>query len=170
MVFGAAVDVDATHTAISAGIKEPDGTVTVQLLKVLDGTGAAPGEITRLCATYDAPLCMDSRGPNGDLCDRLKALADINGDPVVRFVDMQAGDFLSVGQAFVSGLENAAVRHAADPELDASAANSARTWSGDAWRVSRRGSTGQTSPLESAMLAAWGVSHRPEPEGPLQIF
>lgn len=170
VVFGAAVDVDATHTAISAGILEHDGTVNVQLLKVLDGTGAAPNEITRLCATYDAPLCMDSRGPNGDLCDRLKALADINGDPVVRFVDMQAGDFLSVGQAFVSGLENGTVRHAADTELDASAANSARAWSGDAWRISRRGSTGKTSPLESAMLAAWGVSHRPEPEGPLQIF
>ena len=170
VVFGAAVDVDATHTAISAGILEHDGTVNVQLLKVLDGTGAAPNEITRLCATYDAPLCMDSRGPNGDLCDRLKALADINGDPVVRFVDMQAGDFLSVGQSFVSGLENGTVRHAADTELDASAANSARAWSGDAWRISRRGSTGKTSPLESAMLAAWGVSHRPEPEGPLQIF
>ena len=83
---------------------------------------------------------------------------------------MQAGDFLSVGQAFVSGLENGTVRHAADTELDASAANSARAWSGDAWRISRRGSTGKTSPLESAMLAAWGVSHRPEPEGPLQIF
>lgn len=170
VVFGAAVDVDATHTSISAGISEPDGTVTVQLLKVLDGTGGAPGEITRLCDTYHAPLCMDSRGPNGDLCDRLRALNDANGDPVVRFVDMQAADFLSVGQAFVSGLENNTVRHAVDSELDDSAANSARTWSGDAWRVSRRGSTGKTSPLESAILAAWGVSHRPEPEGPLQIF
>ena len=67
VVFGAAVDVDATHTAISAGIKEPDGTVTVQLLKVLDGTGAAPGEITRLCATYDAP-CVWTRAARTATC------------------------------------------------------------------------------------------------------
>ena len=41
---------------------------------------------------------------------------------------------------------------------------------GDAWRVSRRGSTGLTSPLESCMLAAGGAAHRPEETGPLQIY
>lgn len=83
---------------------------------------------------------------------------------------MDAADFLTTGQSYVSGLNNGTIKHAADPDLDASAANSARKWAGDAWRLSRRGSTGLTSPLESCMLAAWGAVHRPEDSGPLQIY
>lgn len=73
LVFFAAVDVDATHTSLAAGIRDADGTVTVQLLQVLDGTGRAPGEIMRLCERYKAPLVMDDRGPNADLHDRLRS-------------------------------------------------------------------------------------------------
>ena len=170
MVFGVAVDVDATHTSISAGILNPDGTITTQLIETLDGTGYAPTELTRLCAAYGAPVVIDSRGTAADLADRLHHMTDHNGDPSLSFVDMDAGDYLTTGQSYVSGLANKAIWHAADPDLDASAANSARKWAGDAWRVSRRGSTGLTSPLESCMLAAWGAAHRPEESGPLQIF
>lgn len=162
IVFAAAVDVDATHTSVSVGIGNPDGTITVQLLDVLDGTGSAPAYIRRVCDTYHAPVVMDSRGPGSDLHDRIAAMRDPYGEPAVRFVDMPAADYLAVGQAFVSGLQNGAIVHAADPALDDSAANSARAWSGDSWRVTRRGSTGLTSPLESCMLAAWGVNHLPE--------
>ena len=164
-----AVDVDATNTSVSAAIVNTDGTVTVQLLEVLDGTGMAPAEITRICDTYHAPLVMDCKGPNADLHDRLASMTDEAGDPLIDFIAMQSSDYLAVGQAFVSGLRNKLIRHAADTELDASAANCARTWSGDAWRVTRRGSTGLTSPIESCMLAAWGAHHLPS-DGTLQIF
>lgn len=170
LVFAAAVDVDATHTSLAAGIRDADGTVTVQLLQVLDGTGRAPGEIMRLCERYKAPLVMDDRGPNADLHDRLRSQTDDVGEPVIRFVPMQAGDYLAIGQAFVSGLHNRLIRHAADMQLDESAAQCARTWSGDAWLVTRRGSTGLTSPLEACMLAAWGVNHRPDTDTDLQIY
>ena len=143
--------------------------MTVQLLEVLDGTGMAPAEITRICDTYHAPLVMDCKGPNADLHDRLASMTDEAGDPLIDFIAMQSSDYLAVGQAFVSGLRNKLIRHAADTELDASAANCARTWSGDAWRVTRRGSTGLTSPIESCMLAAWGAHHLPS-DGALQIF
>ena len=169
MVIAAAVDVDATNTSISAAILDHDGTVTVQLLEVLDGTGMAPAEITRICDTYHAPLVMDCKGPNADLHDRLASMTDEAGDPLIDFIAMQSSDYLAVGQAFVSGLQNKLIRHAADAELDASAANCARTWSGDAWRVTRRGSTGLTSPIESCMLASWGAHHLPS-DGALQIF
>ncbi|KAB7789454.1 hypothetical protein [Bifidobacterium cebidarum] len=170
LVFAAAVDVDATTTSVSVGIVNPDGTITTQLLKTMPGTGDAPEEITRLCTDYAAPLVMDSKGPNGDLYDRLTQLTDSYGDPLIRFVEMSAGDYLTVGQSYVSGLQNHTVLHAIDGELDMSVAMSARTWSGDAWRITRRGSTGLTSPLESCMLAAWGAVHRPEDSGPLQIY
>ena len=142
----------------------------MQLLRILDGTGYAPTELNRLCEKYDAPVVIDARGTAADLSDRLHHMADDAGDPLLRFVDMDAADCLTIGQSFVAGLANKAVTHAADAELDASAANSARKWAGDAWRVSRRGSTGLTSPLESCMLAAWGAAHRPEETGPLQIY
>lgn len=166
VVFGVAVDVDATHTSISAAIVNNDGTISTQLLKILDGTGHAPAEIARLCDTYDAPVVIDTRGTSADLADRLTHMTT----PELRFCELSAADYLTVGQAYVSGLSNRAVLHAADPDLDASAANSARTWAGDAWRVTRRGSTGLTSPLESCMLAAWGAAHMPEEDGPLQIY
>lgn len=170
IVFGAAVDIDASHTSVSVAIANGDGSTTTQLLKVLDGTGQAPAYIRHLCTGYDAPLVIDNRGPNADLSDRLHGMLDAAGDPVIAFQDMASGDYLAVGQAFVSGLQNGTILHASDTELDDSTANCARTWSGDAWRITRRGSTGLTSPLESSMLAAWGMAHQPEADGPLQIF
>lgn len=168
LVFGVAVDVDATHTSISAGIRLPDDTIATQLVAVLDGTGSAPSEILRLCAKYAAPLIMDSKGPNGDLFGRLAGMLD-QGEPALRFCDLSASDYMTVGQSYTSGLQNGLIRHAADPELDASAESCARSFSGDSWRIARRASMGLTSPLESAMLAAWGVTHRP-PEPGLQIY
>lgn len=71
---------------------------------------------------------MDCKGPNADLHDRLASMTDEAGDPLIDFIAMQSSDYLAVGQAFVSGLRNKLIRHAADTELDASAANCARTW------------------------------------------
>lgn len=115
-------------------------------------------------------MVIDSKGTASDLSDRLHRLTDKDGDETLEFVDMDATDYLTIGQSFVSGLTNRIVFHATDADLDESTANSARKWSGDAWRISRRGSTGLTSPLESCMLAAWGTAHRPEEDGPLQIY
>lgn len=170
VVFAIAVDVDSTHTSIAVGISNADGTITTQLLKILDGTGYAPSEIQRLCATYHAPVVIDTRGTAAELSDRLRHMTDFSGEPLLQFCDLSAADYLTVGQSYVSGLTNRTILHAVDTELDQSAANSARTWSGDAWRVTRRGSTGLTSPLESCMLAAWGAAHQPEDTSTLQIF
>ena len=105
---------------------------------------------------------MDAKGPATDLHDRLDTGA-------VEWCQLSATDYLAVGQSFVSGLENGRIRHATDTELDLSCANSARTWTGDAWRITRRGSMGRTAPLEAAMLAAWGVAHRPTQAQPFVL-
>ena len=160
LAFGVAVDVDATGTAIAVALDDGDG-VRVQLVATLDGTGTAVGEVIRLAETYHAPVCMDAKGPANDLHDRL--------DGKIEWCPLSAADYMAVGQSFVSGLENGRVRHAADDELDMSCANSARTWTGDAWRITRRGSMGRTAPLEAAMLAAWGVQHRPTQAQPFVL-
>lgn len=156
MTIGVAVDIDATATALGIAVRLDDGTIHVQLADVLPGTGAAPERVIELSDRYHAPICIDMKGTSADLCDRLHAML-----PDDRFCELSSADCLTAGQAFVSGLSNGLIRHAADPELDASAANSARQWAGDAWRITRRKSTGSTAPLESCMLAAWGASHRP---------
>lgn len=166
VTLGVAVDVDATHTSIAAGITNQDGTITVQLVEILDGTGYTPVELERLAVKYHAPVIMDQKGTGAALYDQLAGMRDQDGQPRYTFCDLSPADYLTIGQAFVSGLTNKAITHAADDDLDDSAANSGRTWSGDAWRVTRRKSTGLTSPLEACMLAAWGAGHRPEDTTP----
>lgn len=160
LAFGVAVDVDATGTAIAVALDDGDG-VRVQLVATLDGTGSAVDEVQRLASTYHAPVCMDAKGPANDLHDRL--------DGKIEWCPLSATDYMAIGQSFVSGLENGRVRHAADDELDLSCANSSRTWTGDAWRITRRGSMGRTAPLEAAMLAVWGVAHRHEQAQPFVL-
>lgn len=168
LVFAIAVDVDATHTSISAGMRMGD-TIQTQLVTVLDGTGTAPNEILRLADKYNAPIVIDAKGTSAALSDRLHAMTDDFGSPRFQFCPMTQSDYLTIGQAFVSGLENNVITHARSIALDDSAANSGRTWSGDMWRITRRGSSGLTSPLESTMLAAWGVQHMPVEQIPVIV-
>ena len=60
-----------------------DGSVTTQLLKIMDGTGHAPAE-SNVCDTYAAPLVIDTRGTSADLADRLRHMGD---EETVRFCD-----------------------------------------------------------------------------------
>ena len=165
VTFAAAVDIDATHTSIAAAMLLDDGGITVQLVKVQRGTGEAVDALTRLAARYDAPIVLDSKGPGAALADRMQRIADTTGTDLVT---VNAQDWLTAGQAFVDGLRLGGIRHAPDPYLDTSAETCTRSWSGDAWRISRRTSTGLTSPLEACMLAAWAADHKPDTR--LQIY
>lgn len=111
-----------------------------------------------------------ARTERRDLCDRLKALADINGDPVVRFVDMQAGDFLSVEASVRAAFENGTVSIAADTELDASAANSARMERRRLAHITARAAPARHHRRKRHACRVGRIPHSPEPEGPLQIF
>lgn len=162
IAFGLAVDVDATNTSVSVAMMDSNGDVRTQLVDVLDGTGSAVGMVRRLAATYEAPICMDSRGPNAPLHDLLAH------EEAVNLMPLAASDYMTIGQSYLSGLQNGVITHAADTELDESAANCARSWAGDSWRVTRRGSVGLTSPIESVMVAAWAVAHAQSSE--LQIY
>lgn len=163
LAFGVAVDIDGASTSIAAGIKT-DGVTTVQLIEILPGTGTAPAEIQRLCHKYNAPVAIDTKGTAAPLRDTLENL----DDPKITFADISSSDFMAAAPSFAAGLENHTVTHAADADLDASSATAARAWSGDTWRITRRGSHGKTSPLEASILAAWAVSHQPETG--IQIF
>lgn len=165
VTFAGAVDIDATHTSIAAAIRSDDGTITVQLVTVQPGTGDAQNALTMLAAKYDAPIVLDSKGPGAALADRVRRQADQTGLDLL-LIGQQ--DYLTAGQAFVDGLSLGGIMHAPDPALDASAETCTRAWSGDAWRVSRRQSTGLTSPIEAAMLAAWAADHAQDTR--LQIF
>lgn len=166
MCLGVAVDIDSTHTSLSVATFD-DGITCVQLVDVMPGVSESVAAIRSLAARWRMPVCIDSKGTSADLYDRLRRSADDDG---IEFAALTPADYLTAPQSFVNALQAGTVVHAASPELDDSAANTERVFSGDAWRFARRGATGLTSPLESAVLAAWGVSHLPAAPAPLQIF
>lgn len=165
LAFGVAVDIDGASTSITAAVD--DGTTVItQLVETLEGTGDAPAELTRLARKYDAPIAIDTKGTAAPLYDTLAQ--QLEQDQTIDLQPLTAGAYMAAAPSFAAGLENGTIRHATDPDLDQSAATSARAWSGDTWRITRRGSHGATSPLESAIVAAWAVRHMET--GSLQIY
>lgn len=164
VTFAAAVDIDSTHTSIAAAIGSATGTV-VQICDILHGTGTAPARLAQLAARYKAPIVVDRRGPGAPLADRLLRMAE---DGSITVTPIPGDQYMAAGQAFVDSLSLGTMTHATDTDLDRSASTSSRTWSGDAWRITRRGSAGITSPLEACILAAWGAGHTHTP--PLDLY
>lgn len=157
--FGVAVDIDDTMTSIAVATLADDDRVAVQLIDTMPGVGDAPDRVMQLARRHRAPVCIDRGGPNAPLHDRLAQTAE--DDPDLVLVRLTGGDYLAVGQSFVNAIQAGTLTHTVDPDLDDSAATCTRAWNGDAWRVTRRGSAGRTSPLEACMMAYWGVTHMP---------
>jgi phage terminase large subunit-like protein len=160
VAIGCAVTLDATKTVISIA-NQTDGHTIVQISDILDGTGSSIPRLKELQDRYHAQICMDSRGPSADLHSRLTTEG-------LDMVAMSATDFMSVGQAFVSSLEQSRTSHATDPDLDTAARAATRTWSGDAWKINRKAGEG-SSILESVMLAVYAANHD-DHISPVQVF
>lgn len=170
LAFGVAVDIEASATSICAATRDDaNETITVELLDLLPGIGAAPARLHELQERYAAPIVMDSRGSGAALFDRLHNAIDQYADPIYTILETSSSDILASGQAFLSGLETGRILHVTSDDLDVSAANASRQWVGDAWRPSRHLPVGHSSPVEAAMCAAWGVEHLPLYTG-IQVF
>lgn len=165
--FGVAVAMGGTGTAIVACCKVADRVPLVQVVDVLPGIGDAPDRLLELQERYHAPICIDRRGPSSALCDVLRNRADKVGRPVFDLVDMQAGEALTAPQAFMSALEQHAVEHAPDRDMDREAAIAGKRPSGDAWLWSRKPDVNAPT-IEAATLALWGHRHT-RPRIPIRI-
>lgn len=167
LAFGAAVDIEASATAICAATKDENEHVTVQLIDLLHGTGTAFERLHELQDHYHAPVLLDSHGSGAALYDRLTHSQDAYNVPTFHLLEHTNTDILASGQAFLSALQEGRLTHVSDDELDMSAANLSRRWIGDAWRPSRHLPVGHSSPIEAAILAAWAVTHLPSDSWPV---
>lgn len=88
----------------------------VQIVQELDGTGTAPARLLELQERYNAPICIDRRGPSAALADVLaRELDPDTWEPVYRLTDMRASDAVTAPQSFLSALEQKGVAHAPTP-------------------------------------------------------
>jgi hypothetical protein len=70
----------------------------------------------------------------------------------------------------VSLVENRAVRHRGEPELQSAVRGAARKSLGDSWLWSRKLARVDISPLVAATLALWGWSTLWDGGGPVEVF
>ncbi|MFR3964501.1 MAG: hypothetical protein ACLTZQ_08910 [Bifidobacterium longum] len=117
MCFGVAVAMGGIGTAIVACI-ETEAVPLLQVVDVLPGTGSAPERLRELQERYHAPICIDMRGPSAALADRLRLSLDEWGIARYELVDMRAADAVTAPQAFMSALDQHAVNHAPDSDMD----------------------------------------------------
>lgn len=157
LCFGVAVAMGGTGTAIVACI-DTDGPPVVQVVDVLPGIGDAPQRLRELQDTYHAPICIDRRGPSAALADVLANSVDDFDAPRYQLADLKPADAVTAPQAFLSMLEQHAVLHAPDRQLDHEAGIAAKRMSGDAWLWSRKPESNAPT-VEAATLALWGYTH-----------
>ncbi len=158
LCFGVGVTMGALRTSICACI-DTGGKPLIQVVDVLAGTGDAPRRLLELQQAYDAPICIDRRGPGAALADVLANATDALGNPTYRLTDMRSGDAITAPQSLVSALEQDAVMHAPDAQFDGQVGTAGRRVSGDAWLWNRK--NGDTSLVEAATMAYWGYTHLP---------
>ena len=164
VVFGVAVAMGGIGTAIVACI-ETEAVPLLQVVDVLPGTGSAPERLRELQERYHAPICIDMRGPSAALADRLRLSLDEWGIARYELVDMRAADAVTAPQAFMSALDQHAVNHAPDSDMDREAGLAGKRMSGDAWLWNR--AEGVNAPtIEAATLALWGLTHMPDDTPP----
>lgn len=162
--FGVAVAMGGIGTAIVACI-ETEAVPLLQVVDVLPGTGSAPERLRELQERYHAPICIDMRGPSAALADRLRLSLDEWGIARYELVDMRAADAVTAPQAFMSALDQHAVNHAPDSDMDREAGLAGKRMSGDAWLWNR--AEGVNAPtIEAATLALWGLTHMPDDTPP----
>lgn len=160
--LGVAVGIDQQSTSIAVGV--PGDPLKVGMVGVRAGTAGAADWIADTAERYDAPICIDRKGPAAPLADYMRQHADS-----YRLIDMPEADMGKTGPTFIDLLRQGTASHAPDARLDTAVGVAVRRWAGDTWFLDRRQSPGDVSPVEAVQLAAWGVLHKPA-RIPLQIF
>jgi hypothetical protein len=157
-----AFDVSPDHTWSSISIAcDVDGQPHIDCAYHQPGTDWLPQRLAAMVADWKPVAVLgDPHGPAGALFPAI-AKAGVEVEPV---------GSLQYGQACGLMFEHllaGTLRHPEDPVLANAAAAAAKAPMGDAWKWSRRTSTGDITPLVAATLALWGWSqHRPTEPAP----
>lgn len=150
--LGVAVSMDLTRAAIVAAGRDGDGNTHVRPLQHGPGTAWVVERVAALQARHGASVIVDSRGPAAVLIPELeRAVGDsLRVATTADVLDACAGMFARV--------QDARLRHASYPELDAAVASAVKRPVGDRWAWGRKASASDISALEAATLADWATN------------
>jgi hypothetical protein len=157
-----AFDVSPDHAWASISICcDVDGRPHVECAAHQAGTDWLPGKLAAMVADWKPVAVLgDPAGPAGAL---LPAVAKAG----VEVTEVSTREYGQACGLLFEHLQAGTLRHLDDPVLATAVAAAAQAPMGDAWKWSRRTSTGDITPLVAATLALWGWSqHRPTEPAP----
>lgn len=152
-VLGLQISEDRRHTSVAAAGHLDGAMVLVELAAYLDGAGEAVSTVLGLRAerTVNA-VVIDPHSPAATL---IKPLTDAG----VTVTQPSTVDVVVAHGEFLDTLTAGRLRHAGQPELDAAVRHGTQRPLAGANTWSRRGAQVDTSPLDAATLATWGLVH-----------
>lgn len=145
--LGVACSVELSHSAIVAAAVE-DGVTHVRTLQYGPGTTWVADAAREYATEFNAGVVVDGGGPAKVLVQALELAV-----PRLRVVNLtDAAD--ACAQLFTA-VQERAISHRGEPELDAAVNGAVKRTVGDRWVWGRRKSARDVSTLEAATLAAW---------------
>ncbi len=156
--FALDVTPDRSWSSISAVGERDDGLAHIELVDRRRGTGWVPERVVELMTKNQniGTLVLDGRGPAASLVDEIQERG-------VEVLAASAADQASACGLFYDAVTEKTARHLGQPELEAAVRGGTSRPLGDAWAWSRKSSSVDISPLVSATLALWGLSHAAKP-------
>lgn len=146
-----AFDVTPDRSFASVGVagRRPDGLTHLEVVEYRKGTAWVPEFVQGLLGRHPgSTVGCDAAGPAGALLKKFENLG----------VDVDVVTAREMGAAcglLYDGVEQRALRHLGQPELDAAVEGAATRPLGDAWAWARKSSVVDISPLVSVTIAGW---------------
>jgi hypothetical protein len=163
---GFAFDVAPDHAwaSILAAFPCDDGVPLLEVVEHRHGVKWLVDRLEELVLEHDpfAVLCGDS--------SPAMAFVHLLEERDIRVEVVATPDHAKACNLLVSLVENQAVRHRGEPELQSAVRGAARKPLGDSWLWSRKLARVDISPLVAATLALWGWSTLWDGGGPVEIF
>lgn len=137
-----------THAAISLAVERQAGGYQVEVIEYQSGSTWVADRIKELQLAHEADVVLDMKSPAGALGYDLEEAG-------VDFIRTGSADLVEACGQWFDDCESGRFHHLGDPILNKSLKDSVRHRLGGAWAIDRWNSDGDTSPLVSAILAAW---------------
>lgn len=149
VAFGLDVSPDGYASIASAGVRA-DGLLHVEVVEHRPGTSWVPERLAELVRRWTpSAVVLDVGSEAGALLPELERLS-------MTLTKVSGREMAQASVAFAATVNDQALRHLDQANLNAAVAAAKRRTVGDLWAFGRRGSFTDISPLIATALAAWG--------------
>lgn len=156
VVLGVQISEDRRYTSVAAAGRVDADTVLVDLLAYIDGTDAVSAIQDLHVGRTVLAVAIDVHSPGATLA---RPLAEAG----VVVTEMSSSDVVIAHGVFLDELHARRLRHGGQSQLDAAVRFGTQRPLGGAQAWARRGAVVDTSPLDAATFAVWGLLTRPAP-------